>query len=338
MIYKIFLAKESRAGERRVALIPQDIATLIEKGHSVCVESNAGLAAGYKDEAYQAVGASIVEISESKLSSYTDSFKNINMIVRAKRPNRQREKLECQAFKAGTIMIGALDPLESESNHVGEYHSAGIEAYSIDQAKLPSTDPMNVLAAMSRFAGELALNDALSKCQNTVNKVVIIGLGEVGRSALAEAMKLTLPVSVIIGDETKARELETTGANAYVIDRSLSLEDQQQKICSIISDADIVITTARKAGQPAPLLIPKSSLDVMKHNAVIVDMTISEGGNVYGSKHDETIKTERNVLITNVSGYPKVMPHEASALWSKASLHFILRLAEDPNSIALKPC
>lgn len=55
MIYNIFLAKESRAGERRVALIPQDIATLIEKGHSVCVESNAGLAAGYEDEIFAAV-------------------------------------------------------------------------------------------------------------------------------------------------------------------------------------------------------------------------------------------------------------------------------------------
>ncbi len=76
----------------------------------------------------------------------------------------------------------------------------------------------------------------------------------------------------------------------------------------------------------------------MKHNAVIIDMTISEGGNVYGSKHDDTVQTERNVLISNVSGYPKVMPHEASVLWSKANLHFIIRLVEAPSSIGLKPC
>ena len=207
MIYNIFLAKESRSGERRTALIPQDVAVLIAEGHSVCVESNAGLAAGYKDEAYQAVGVSIAKITEASLSSYTNIFKNINMIVRAKRPSRQREKLEYKVFKPGTIMIGALDPLESESNHVNEYHSAGILAYSIDQAVLPATDPMNVLAAMSRFAGELALKDALSKCQHTIHKVVIIGLGEVGRSALAEAMKQKLSVFVIAGNEAKAREV-----------------------------------------------------------------------------------------------------------------------------------
>ena len=116
------------------------------------------------------------------------------------------------------------------------------------------------------------------------------------------------------------------------------MQEQQQQIGQIISDADIVITSVRKSGQQAPLLIPKTTLDVMKSGAVIVDMAISEGGNVYGSKHDETIRTERDVLVTNVSGYPKIMPHEASALWSRASLHFILKLAGDVDSIALKPC
>ncbi len=338
MVYQIFLAKESRAGEHRVALIPQDIAILIEKGHGVTVESNAGLGAGYENKAYQAVGASIVNLAESELCSYTEAFKNIDLIVRAKRPNREREQLECQAFQTGTMMLGAFDPLEGDSDHVNEYHRAGIQAYSIDQANLPSTDPMNVLAAMGRFAGKLALNDAISKCINPVNKVVIIGLGEVGRSALAEAIKLTLPASVILGDEARVLALEKSGVNAYVVDRSLSLEEQQQKIAAIISDADIVITTARKAGQSAPLLIPTASLDAMKSHAVIVDMAISEGGNVYGSKHDETIKTDRNVLITNVSGYPKAMPHEASSLWSKASLHWILGLAAEPSLIAFKPC
>lgn len=337
MIYTIFLAKESRAEEHRIALIPEDAAALIEKGHFVCVESNAGLKAGYKDELYQSIGASIVKINENKLSSYIDAFKNITMIVRAKRPNRRREKLESQAIKWGTILIGAFDPLESDSNHVAEYHHAGILAYSIDQAILSPTDPMNVLAAMGRFTGELVLKDARAKCKNIVNKVVIIGLGEVGKSALAESIKLKLPTFVIVDNNAQAKELETIGVSAYLNDSSLSIQAQQLNICSKISDADIVITTARMASQKAPLLIPQSTLDVMKPGAVIVDMPISEGGNVFGSKHDQTIRTERNVHITNVSGYPKLMPHAASALWSKASLHFMSRLAEKPNSILLKP-
>ncbi len=338
MTFNLFLAKESRAGERRVALIPQDVETLIEQGHTVFVEQEAGLGAGYEDKAYRRVGAQIVARSETELSSYQNAFRAINLVVRAKRPNRQREQLEHQALQKGTLMIGALDPLERGSPHIDEYHRAGIIAYSIDQAKLPASDPMNVLAAMSRLAGKLSLQDALSKSQNKVNKVVIIGLGEVGRSALAEAKNQGLPTEVMVGDDTKAKNVTSTGVHAFVVDRSQPLEIQQQKISSIVSEADIVITSARKAGEKAPLLIPKATLDQMKPHAIIVDMALSEGGNVDGSKHDETIITERKVLITNVSGYPKAMPHEASILWSKASLNFILKLASNPNALPLNPC
>lgn len=338
MIYNILVVKETRAGESRVALTPNDVEAMIKNGHSITVEKNAGLEAGYNDKTYQDAGASIVKIAESKLSSYKDTFKNFNMIVRVKRPDLQREKLENKAFQAGTIMVGALDPFEKKSSHTNEYRSAGILAYSIDQAKLSPTDPMNLLAAMSRLTGQLALNDAISKCNNNINKVVIIGVGTAGQSALDEAVKLKLPVTAIVRNKTKAIELQTLGINTFVINRTSSLQHQQRDISTIISDADIVITTARKAGEKAPLLIPMSSLDKMKQNAVIVDLALSEGGNVYGSQHDKTITTEGNVLITNVSGYPKIMPREASTLWSKASLHFIIRLAKDPGSIALKQC
>jgi NAD/NADP transhydrogenase alpha subunit len=319
-------------------LIPKDVEALIQAGHSVSIENNAGLTAGYNNELYLAVGAKIINITDSSLSNYKEIFKNFKMIVRVKRPNLQREQLENKAFISGTIMLGALDPFEKDSTHIDEYHKTGLLAYSIDQAILPPTDPMNVLAAMSQLTGKLALRDAITKCKNTVNKVVIIGLGTAGQSALDEARALNLSVTATVSNKIKAKELKAIGVNACVIDRTLPLQNQQKKIASIISDTDIVITTARKAGQQAPLLIPKSSLDMMKANTVIVDLAISEGGNVYSSEHDKTVITENNVLITNVSGYPKIIPNKASELWSKASLKFILMLAEDPHSIILKPC
>ena len=171
MAYHIFLAKESRAGEQRVALIPSDVARLIDKGHDFFVEHHAGLAAGFDDTAYQAVGATIVHLSASELNSYVETFQHIDVIVRAKRPDRAREQLEAQAFRPGMIMIGALDPFESESHHIAEYHQANIHAYSIDQANLAATDPMNVLAAMSRLSGKLALQDALSTSASRCNRM-----------------------------------------------------------------------------------------------------------------------------------------------------------------------
>lgn len=338
MTHSIFLAKESRAGEQRVALVPADVAVLSEKGHSVFIESGAGSAAGFNDADYQSAGATVVNIPELSFNTLSNIFKEITMIVRAKRPDREREQLESKTFQPGTILIGALDPFESNSNHIAEYHEAGIHAYSIDQEPLPIDDPANLLASMSRLAGKLALEDAVSKSQGPVKNVVIIGYGTAGKAALQQALSRSYSASVIVGSEKKVNDLKEEGVKAHAVDRSLPLQEQQMKILSIIKEADIVITTARKSGQVAPLLIPKHSLDQMKPHAVIVDMAISEGGNVFGSKHDETIKTDRNLLITNVSGYPKIIPHEASILWSQATLGFILRLEENPSSIQIKPC
>lgn len=335
MSFNVFLAKESRAGEQRVGLTSSDVATLIAAGHSVFIESDAGLGAGYKDEDYQTVGANIVELDATSPNSYLNAFKNIDIIVRVKRPDREREILESKAMHPGMMMIGAFDPYESESEHVDEYHRAGIYAYSLDQAK--PDDPINVLTAMSRLAGKLALRDAISKFEGRVNKVVIIGFGEVGKSALIEALEQKLTTLVLVGSQEAKETVLALHATASILDRSLPPSDQHQIILEATKDADIIITSARKAGQKAPLLFPKMSLDAMKPGAVIVDMAISEGGNVYGSKHDETITNERGVIITNISGYPKTLPEEASILWSKASLNFILKLSHNPESIDLKP-
>ncbi len=334
----ILLVKESRAGECRVALVPCDAQRLIEEGYAILVESDAGLAAGYPNELYQQIGAKIVDLDDQCLASYISLFSQVDMIVRVKRADRIREQLEAQAMKAGTLMIGALDPFEVNSTHIDEYHAAGILAYSIDQARLPVHDPMNVLAAMSRFAGQLALQDACAKHSQQINKVVIIGLGVVGQSALEEALHLKLPVWAVVSTETQANSLKKLGVNICKIDRSLTLIMQQKAINQLIMEADIVIASARRAGQRAPLLIPKSSLDVMKSHAVVVDMAISEGGNVEGSRHDETVETANNVLITNVSGYPKSIPHETSVFWSRASLGFILGLANPSIIVPLQPC
>ena len=87
--------------------------------------------------------------------------------------------------------------------------------------------------------------------------------------------------------------------------------------------ADIVITSARAANQRAPLLISAATLNQMKAGAVIVDMALSEGGNVEGSHHDETHVLGNGVIMTNVSSYSKQVPHEASILWSQETRLFL---------------
>ena len=115
------------------------------------------------------------------------------------------------------------------------------------------------------------------------------------------------------------------------------LAQQQQIVKNALLTADVVITSARKANQLAPLLIPKTTLQLMQAGSVLVDMALSEGGNVEGSKHDTTLTLGNNVIVTNVSGCPKIMPHESSILWSAATMLFILSLTGD-KKISLLPC
>jgi NAD/NADP transhydrogenase alpha subunit len=337
MSFHVLIPKETKAEERRVAMIPKDVQALVKQGHQVFVEHNAGTAAGFSDEDYQRVGAEIRFLSEESLDAYKKFFLDINVIARAKRPDRKREILESQAIMPNTIMIGALDPLEQNSSHIQEYHQAKIIAYSIDQLKLPPEDPMNILAAMSKIAGKLALLDAIQKYKGIAKSAVIIGYGTVGRSAFNEAIKKNLSVTIILTNPMQAKEIAEQGGKAVLLNKQDSLQQQQKVVFDTVQDAKVVIAGARVPDQRAPLLLPLTTLQHMKQGAVVVDMALSEGGNVEGSEHDATHILGNQILVTNISGYPKAMPHEASILWSQASLQFILRLAEK-KPIPLRAC
>ncbi|MCF6764820.1 hypothetical protein L3V82_03465 [Thiotrichales bacterium 19S3-7] len=325
----ILLVKETKAGEKRVALIPSDVAELIRLGYQVFVEHDAGKAAGFEDNDYQKNGAVIRYLDNIDASAYQKLFETIDIVIRAKRADRNREILENRVLRSGSIMIGALDPLERNSSHIDEYHKAGICAYSIDQLELPAEHPMNILSAMSKIAGRLALLDAIQKHKLKANNVVIIGAGTVGFAALEEAIKQNLNTTVLVTNPDQKIKAQKLGAKTVFFDKEANLADQQKLIKEVVADADIVISGARKANQKAPILLPSTTLNEMKQGAVIVDMALSEGGNVEGSAHDETIKLSNGVMITNVSGYPKAMPHESSKLWSSATFEFILALADN---------
>ena len=332
----ILLVKETRSGELRVGLIPSDIRKLVDNGYRVFVEENAGSGIGASDQDYVDNGAIIRKPKGNDVESYKTFFKEIGIIVRAKRPEMNRENLENLTIAKGTVMIGTLDQFNKNSSHVDAYHKQGIIAYSIDQLKIDSNNPMNVLAAMSEITGRLALRDAVCKFNSTVRKIVIVGYGTAGRSAFKEAVKLKLHTVVVLRNHNLAEEIKNHGSGVLLLKKDASLKEQQLILKELLRDADIVITSARKSGEIAPILIPFETLNSMKKGAVIVDLALSEGGNVEGSMHDSDNLLGNDVLVTNISGYPKVVPLEASKKWSAASLLFILNLRA--GKIKLSSC
>lgn len=327
----ILIVKETRAGETRVALIPADVKKLVTVGFTVFVEQGAGQAAGFTDQDYITNGAIIRELKNNDLAAFEIFFKDIDIIARVKRPDRAREILENKTILSGAIMVGALDPLEKNSEHMEEYHQKNIQPHSIDQLKLEITDPMNLLAAMSRMAGRLALLDAVKKSKSLINKVVIIGFGGVGQSAFAEAIQQKFNTTVLLNNAAQCKQVQNDSGTAVVLNSDALLAEQQNTVKEIVIDADIVITGARKPNELAPLLIPLTTLQQMKSGAVIVDMALSEGGNVENSEHDMDKILGNGVIVTNTSGYPKAHPQEASIAWSQATMLYILKCCMSTN-------
>jgi NAD/NADP transhydrogenase alpha subunit len=329
-MFKILITKETRANETRVGLIPTDVTHLVQSGHKVFIENHAGLRAGFSNQQYEHAGAVVMKLETTTVSDYARLFNDINLIVRVKRPSPDRERIEFKSIQPGTIMIGALDPLERNSIHVQAYRQARIIPYSIDQLNTGPSDPLNILASMSKIAGRLALADAMGKFKSLPKKLVIIGYGVAGAAALQEGLRTRIHEIVVVTSRESVAVMPT-GARAVVLEHGTALSAQQNVIRNSVLNADIVIACARKPNQPAPLLLPSATLEAMRPGSVVVDMALSEGGNVAGSEHDQTRMLGNGVLVTNVSGYPKAEPHEASRLWSRSCLGFIQLLATHPK-------
>ncbi len=333
MQHKMFLLKESRHNEKRVALIPSDVAKLIDSGVIVYVEDSAGLGAGYTNEDYISVGAHIRQINYEQVESYKQAFNDITIIVRVKRPDRRREQIENSVIKPYTQMVGFLDTLERDAEHISEYEHAKIQYYSLDQFAFPAGTPMDSLKEMSKIAGRQALKHAIQMVTPPVRHVVIIGGSAAGFAASQECVRLNIQHTFITSDLSKAELLRSQGICSAVIGRDLPLEVRQEKVYQVIKNADIIITTASSAWVTAPLLIPEATLKKLKRGTTIIDLATSDGGNVFGSKHDEIITLSNGVKVVNVSGYPKQMPVEASRFLSKANSYFLNLLVTSHDTL-----
>jgi len=328
----ILIVKESRQGEKRVSLVPADAYKLIQDNFIVLVEDMAGEEAGYSNRSYELVGAQIRKVQpKDSIEYYHSIFKDVDIIIRVKRPSRVREKLENLAVTPGIKMVGSLDILERNSNHLKEYHDRGINYYSFDQFYFLPNTPMDALKKMSFFAGRLSIEDAVKKINRVVEKVVVISYGKVGQAAYAECVKRKLDCTVITSQQQKADLITFKGGNAVYLSRETPLNARQENIRKIIKDADIVITAASSNGVIAPILIPNESLSEMKPKSIIIDLAVPEGGNVEGSRPDATLILGNNVYVKNISGYPKKNPVESSFEWSKASYYFINLLVKTPE-------
>jgi NAD/NADP transhydrogenase alpha subunit len=328
----ILLLRETRAGETRVALVPNDIRALTVSYNGTArfaFERGCGERAGFSDLLYEQAGAEARDtvVDGASVDAFRQLFAGVHTVVRAKRAAVARERVEAQALSGVQRMIGALDVLERNSDHVEVWRRAGVQVVSIDQLVLPVDDPGNLLARMSELTGALAFRDAVAQCAAPPARIVVLGFGVAGRSALHEALEAHPSVTHVVVLGTKRHEsplLDDPRVRFVQINADAALDEQVALVRPHVIDADVVIASARRSNTPAPVLIPNETLHAMRAGAVVIDLALTEGGNVEGAEHD-CKKTIGSVIVKNTSGYPKAMPQQASELWSRATKTYLER-------------
>lgn len=340
------VARETAAGERRVALVPEALGRLTEAGLEVLVESGAGSGAAIPDSAYADAGARVVASDEL--------YENSDVILRVQRPSDE----EVGRLRTGQVVIGFLAPL-IDPQLAAKLADKGVTAISLDA--LPRTlsraQSMDALSSQANVGGYKAVLIAanaygryfplLTTAAGTAKpaNVLILGIGVAGLQAIGTARRLGAVVKAYdVRSETK-EQAESLGAQFIVLKsvadasgeggyaRALTPEEQaaqQAELNGHIALMDVVITTAQVPGRRPPLLVTAEAVRSMKPGSVIVDMAASAlGGNVELSKVGDTIVTDNGVTIIAPDNLPATMPAGASQFYARNISALLLHFVKD---------
>jgi H+-translocating NAD(P) transhydrogenase subunit alpha len=342
---KVAVVKEAAPAERRVALVPEAVTKLRAAGHEVLLETGAGMGAFFADETFAAAGASIVTAGQ---------LRDADVLVMVGRPSAEL----LRALRPGQVVLGML-ALLSDPAFTGQLAAAGVTAVSLDliPRTLSRGQPMDALTSQANIAGYKAVLVAaatfgrffplLITAAGTARpaKVLILGTGVAGLQAIGTARRLGALVSAYdVRPETK-EEVESLGATFIELTsvgsaagtggyaRALTDEErsaQQAELAGHIARHDVVITTAQVPGRRPPVLVRASAVKDMAAGSVIVDMAASAlGGNVEGSRPDETTMSGNGVTIIGAGNLASTMAPAASAMYARNVSSLLLYLTKD---------
>ena len=333
------------SGETRVSLLPEAVASLIGKGHTVFVETGAGALAFASDDEFTKAGAmvtnaeAVIQSSEILLSIHPEPVSKAD----------------------SKILIGVYYPLvNTESNQ--QFSSHGNTVFSLDM--LPRTtraQSMDILSSQANIAGYKAVLLAATEYSRyfpmfmtaagsiAPAKILILGAGVAGLQAIATAKRLGAVVEVFDTRPAVKEEVQSLGAKfieipgaadastagGYAVEQSEEYKkNQAQKIAESAAKADIIITTAQIPGKTAPILITEEMIKTMRRGSVIIDLAASTGGNTPLTKNRETVE-HHGVKIIGDSNLPATMPSDASKLYGKNILNFLQLIISKEGKLIL---
>ena len=335
---------ETTVGETRVAATPETVKKLKAQGHTLRIQSGAGVAASVPDEAYVAAGADITDAA--------GAF-GCDLVLKVRSPS----EAETPLMKPGTCVVGMLNPFDAAG--LQRLAGAGLTSFALEAAPRTSrAQSMDVLSSQANIAGYKAVMIAANQYQRffpmlmtaagTVKaaRVVILGVGVAGLQAIATAKRLGAVIEasdvrpsvkeqveslgakfIEVSYDTAEEKEAAVGVGGYAKPMPQSWLDRQKiEVAKRVAQADIVISTALIPGRPAPTLITEDMVKSMKPGSVIIDLAAGKGANGGGncplSEADKTV-LKHGVTLVGETNLPALVAADASSLYARNVLDFL---------------
>ena len=342
------IPKETYPGESRVALVPETAAGLTAIGLEIIVESGAGIAAGFADDAYAARAIKLV-------AQRADLFAQADIVlqVRTLGANPQAGRADLELMREGQVFIGAAEPL-GNLDPISAMADRGATLFAMElMPRITRAQSMDILSSMATIAGYKAVLLAadhlprmfplLMTAAGTLApaRVLIIGAGVAGLLAIATARRLGATVQAYDVRPAVKEQIESLGAKFVELDIDAGdSEDsggyakaqdesfynrQRQELGKVVAASDVVVTTAAIPGKPSPLLITEEAVRAMAPGSVIVDLAAERGGNCALTQAEKEVVVD-GVKILGPLNLPASVPYHASQMYAHNVSTFLKHL------------
>ncbi|MBX3305217.1 MAG: alanine dehydrogenase [Nitrospira sp.] len=332
----IGVPKEIKDHEYRVSLTPDSAASLCQKGHDVWIEPSAGVGSGFTDDEYRKVGAIIA-------NSKAEVFEKSELILKVKEPMVS----ECALFRPGHVLFTYLH-LAAVPDVTKELLGRKVTAiaYETTEAKDGS---LPMLKPMSEIAGRMSIQIGAHYLEKThggrgvllggvpgvePGRVVVLGAGVVGASAVRMAVGLGAQVTVINLDIERLRVLDDQ-YHGRIVTRAASPAAIEEAVCS----ADLVIGAVLVPGAKAPKLVSRVLVSQMRPGSVIVDVAVDQGGCIETTRsttHSAPVYLLEGVIHYCVANMPGIVPRTSTYALTNATMPYLLRLASEGVERAIR--
>ncbi len=342
---RVFVPKERRAHEQRVAATPETVAAMVELGLDVAVETGAGDLSHIGDADYRDAGATVVD-------GDLEAWRDADLVLKVAAPADHGDGDETTWLAAGSVLVGLLDPY-ADLERVRRWAIGGISSLAMELIpRITRAQSMDALSSQANIGGYKAVLLAAARlaryfpmlmtAAGTIRpaRVVVLGGGVAGLQALATAKRLGAIVEVSdIRPEVK-EQVESLGGRFIDLPEMESgegeggyarevgedfLRRQREILTRRLESADVVITTAQVPGKRAPVLLNREMLAVMKRGAVVVDLAAEQGGNCEVTEAGREID-HQGVTVLGPINLPATVASDASRLYARNVLAVVRHL------------